>query len=142
MSSAMKSNDPQYEIWKPISSGGSAPHVECIVDGENGLIISLVFEKDDGHQLVFESMVAYRNINESYRDKTWIKWDKLKASSSFFTVSNSPWIDWLKTESNGVLDHIHLTHYCIFTDEDCVEIVTEFAPEVHLNLQTLSSDVC
>jgi len=130
MSSTMESNEQRYEIWKPISSIGSAPLVECILDGENGLIISLDFEKDDGHQLVFESTVAYRNINESYRDRTWMNWDKVKASGSFFTVRNSHWIDWLKTESNGVLDQVQLTHYCIFTEEDCVEIVTEFGPEV------------
>lgn len=80
-------------------------------------------------RLVFESPVAYRNINESYRLKTWAILD-MKALPSLLTVENSTWVQWLVEEAYGVIRAETLVHYAIYTPEDCVDVVTEFPPTV------------
>ena len=77
--------------------------------------------------LTFESPVAYRIINESYRLRTWNRLGE-GDRASLQRVDDSEWIAWLRQEAWGVLDGKLLHHYAIFTDEDCIEFVTEFAP--------------
>jgi hypothetical protein len=50
-------------------------------------------------------------------------------------VIHSKWIEWLVQESAGVLRGDSLMHFAIHSPEDCIDVVTEFSPEVRwLNL--------
>lgn len=48
--------------------------------------------------------------------------------STLLTVENSIWVPWLVKEACGALQEEKLTHYAIYTPEDCVDVVTEHHP--------------
>ena len=80
-------------------------------------------------RLHFESVIGYRNINESYRLRTWANHD-MSRTSPLLIVRNSTWVEWLVKEAGGVLDAAKVTHYAVYTSEDCIDIASEFAPVV------------
>lgn len=84
-------------------------------------------------RILFDSVIAYRNINESFRLRT-LEQIRGMELPPLVTVENSHWLAWLRHESGGVLDGVALVHYMIITPEDIIEIASEFPPRVeHLN---------
>ena len=81
-------------------------------------------------RLKFDSVVGYRNVTESYRHRTWSNMQTGVVLPTLRIVENSGWVDWLVDESSGLLRATDLTHYAIHSVEDCIDIVTEFEPEV------------
>ncbi|MEM9174141.1 MAG: hypothetical protein AAGC67_02830 [Myxococcota bacterium] len=61
--------------------------------------------------------------------RTW-QADDFSGRPSLLKVNNSSWIRWLRLEAAGMLEDEVLTHYAMFTLEDCIEVVSEFAPSV------------
>lgn len=120
----------RYRPWAPLEGLPDVLYCEALHDDYEHLRILLKGEAPHARTLriLFESAVAYRNINESYRARTWNHLGE--ALPPLTTVEHSPWIAWLIEESGGVLDEVELTHYAIFTPEDCIDVVSEFAPEV------------
>lgn len=124
-------SDQVYCKWVAHAGLNSAPVVERLIDDDSGINVWLRLRGVSRLLRVrFESVVAYRNINESYRLSTWSAMDGHGWGGNCITVENSRWIDWLREEAGGVLDSVALMHYCIFTDEDCIDVVTEFEPDV------------
>lgn len=119
-----------YERWSPLPDLPTKLNLAGFSHTDEGIEVRLQenFGKGPTFILIFESPVAYRNINESYRLRTWIRLGEEQRSSLQF-VRNSEWIAWLRQEAGGVLDGVSLQHYAIFTDEDCIEFVTEFPPK-------------
>lgn len=118
-----------FTVWMPLEGAVGGFNCVTLRDDDDGL--EIVLRPHSNHRevlrLLFESVVAYRNINESYRLRTWSR-AKLPLGSSLLRTTCSGWIQWLREESGGVLDDVALTHYAIFTDEDCIDVATEFAP--------------
>jgi len=120
-----------YQEWRPAEGVPGTLFVDGIHDDVEGLRFLLRGEDpaSPALRLRYEAVVAYRNINESFRSRTW----KTRATvglSSLMTVRNSLYVAWLIEESTGLLVAEQLTHYAIYTDEDCIDVVTEFPPEV------------
>jgi hypothetical protein len=80
-------------------------------------------------EILFDSIVSYWNIDESFRLRTWTESSGTR-NGSLFTVEPSAWLRWLRNESGGVLDDVDLVHYAILTNNDCIDIAAEFPPEV------------
>lgn len=120
-----------YETWIPLPDLASRLNLAGLSHTDEGVRLLLQHQVGEGRilPLLFESPVAYRNINESYRIRTWNRLGEAERSS-LQRVHHSEWVEWLRREAGGVLDAVTLHHYAIFTDEDCVEIVTEFPPRV------------
>jgi hypothetical protein len=120
-----------YRPWQPIEGIPDPVYCEALHDDYEYLRILLrgADPKSRMLRIRFESVVAYRNINESYRIRTW---SCLRGQTipPLLTVENSSWIAWLKEESGGVLEHERLIHYAIFTPEDCIDVVAALPPEV------------
>lgn len=125
-------SNQEYRAWNPIEG---IPHdlwVEAIHDDVEGLRF-LLRGKDPTSptlRLVFESVIGYRNINESFRIRTWASVSDIKSLPSLMTVENSKWLRWLVEEAGGVLRPELLIHYAIYTPEDCVDVITQFPPTV------------
>lgn len=125
-------NKPIYRRWEPV---GGLPHrlyIEAVHDDYEGLRFLLRDDDSSGPMLriTFESAVAYRNVNESYRSRTWAAIGDTKSLPSLLTVEHSKWVEWLVAEAGGVLAEDQLVHYALHTPEDCVDVVSEFAPMV------------
>ena len=121
----------EYIEWKPVENIPDRLYCEAIHDDAEGLRILLRGDDPTSPtlRLHFESVIGYRNINESYRLRTWGEVD-MANSSPLLTVENSVWLQWLIAEAGGVLEITDVTHYAVFTLEDCIDIASEFAPIV------------
>lgn len=119
-----------FKVWKPIDGTPPRLYLEAVHDDYEGLRFLLQGEGRSGPtlRLTFESPIGYRSINESYRSRTWGSISDMKSLSTLLIVANSEWVQWLVQEAGGVLRVEALTHYAIYTPEDCVDIVTEFPP--------------
>lgn len=125
-------HDIMTETYEPIDVGTSGfKGIECksLSDTHLGLKIVLVdVASERSVELTFEGFVGYRNINESYRLRTW-QMRKPYSTAGVFLVGNSLWLEWLRAEAGGVLDHVvNLRHYAIYTGEDCIDVASEFPP--------------
>ncbi len=79
-------------------------------------------------KVLFDPVVAYRNVDESYRTRTFD--NHRSREGALFIVQNSEWISWLHSESYGMYEGARFTHYAIFTLNDCIDVVSEFEPSV------------
>lgn len=121
----------RYVPWTPVRGVPERLHCEAIHDDVEGLRILLRGDDPSGPtlRLYFESVIGYRNVNESYRLKTWSELD-MAQNPPLLVVENSSWLAWLKSEAGEVVDWEKVVHYAIFTSEDCFDVATEFFPSV------------
>lgn len=121
-------------IWRPHEIMPNRVEIMAIRDENEGLTVVLASEHSRRPiaKLVFSSVVAYRNINESYRVRTWRTHDMTNVSS-LSIVEHSSWLRWLRDESAGVLEEFDLTHYAIYTSDDCLDVAAKEPPKVIVN---------
>ena len=128
----IKMDKQRFRAWHPIDGVPKRLYLEAIHDDYEGLRFLLRGEElaSPMLRLAFEPPIAFRNINESYRLKTWAGKATSGDQQSLLEVENSRWIEWLVEEAAGVLDSEELVHYAIYTAEDCIDVVTEIPPRV------------
>jgi hypothetical protein len=120
----------RYKIWSPLPGLPAELACKDLRDDDNGLRITLNSPDDSAKLLAidFLSVIAYRNVNESYRLRTWARTDIPR--SSLLVVEESSWISWLRQEATGMLDHESLVHYAIHTQDDCIDVASGRLPVV------------
>ncbi len=120
-----------YKKWLPIEGAPKKLYCEGIHDDYEGLRILLKGEEAQSSilRLSFDSVFAYRNIDEGYLLRTLNKMDN-PGESTFYIVENSTWIEWFNEESYGTLENSKITHYAIYTPNDCIDLLTEYEPKV------------
>ena len=123
----------KYNSWLLDGKEFDRVLIERIEDVDNILKIKFKSETDKNgkmFELIFDPYVAFRNMNESYRARTFAEKGGFK--TSFFIVENSSWVTWLHEESLGYYADDELIHYAIITGADCFDVISEFPPEVNL----------
>jgi hypothetical protein len=120
-----------FRQWQPWPDAPRRIEIVGSRDEMDGFSVTVRREQSPNAcaELRFHGVVAYRNINESYRLRTWHQND-MTGSSWFLIVEDSEWIAWLREESGGVLDDVTLTHYAVYTGDDCFDVIAREAPEV------------
>jgi hypothetical protein len=124
-----------YTRWFPDEREFGRVMIDRIEDIGNVLRITLKKEGSSDDNLIiltFDPYVACRNMNESYRARTFAEKGGFK--TSLFIVAKSSWVTWLHEESLGYYLDNELIHYSIITGADCLDIISEFPPEIK-NLQ-------
>ncbi len=123
----MKANT--YSNWQPISDIDCWVIIDKIEDSDEGLAIFINVNKSGKKfKIVFDPYVAYRNMDESYRTRTFSQHGAFE--SSFHQVANSTWLKWLHEESQGYYKGNSINHYAIITEADCIDILSEFEPYI------------
>lgn len=121
----------KYLKWNPLE--GIPSHLSCegIYDDYEGFRILLKGDETTAAMLriTFDAASAYRNIDEGDLLRT-ITAVKDTGKSSLYTVENSSWIEWFREESLGKHSKTRFIHYAIYTENDCIDVITEFEPEV------------
>lgn len=118
--------------WEPVAGLPLELYCDSISHDTSGLTITLMARVADARlRLVFESPYAYQNINETFRMRTWV--ENANRPGTLLTIKNSRWVKWLASESQGLLDEESITHYAIYTEEDCIDVISRFAPKAHLD---------
>ncbi len=127
-------NTNNFQCWQPNGLHFGEVMVERIVDDENNILSIEIKQSQEGNilkaKIIFDPYVAFRCMNESFRAKTFA--EKGGFSSSLFEVKNSTWLEWLHEESLGYYKDSEITHYAIITGADCIDILSEFPPEVQI----------
>lgn len=101
--------------------------IEC--DGRIEIILG--DKSGDVAKVEFDSYIAFRNIDESFRLRTWNDHTGFPGTyENLGVVENSKWCKWLVEESCGVLSFDTLTHYTIYTGMDCIDIVAQHCEPV------------
>ena len=121
-------NEQRFERWEPLSDIPARMYLEALHDDVEGVRMLLRGGDPGGRvlRLSFEP-IAYRNINESHRLGTWASLD-MGGMTSLMTLANSSWLRWLVEEAAGVIAAESLTHYAIYTPEDCIDVATSAVP--------------
>jgi len=124
-------NKEKYEKWEPIESLPNRMHCEAIHDDYEG--IRLLLKGDDKHapilRVMFESILAYRNIDESCFLRTF---ERIKDREIFplYKVRNSVFLAWLNEESYGSYEDQNIVHYAFFCQDEIIDILSQFEPTV------------
>jgi hypothetical protein len=119
----------KYSIWQPISDISGRVIIDEIEDSDGGLTIYIHLSKTNKRfKIVFDSCIAYRNMDESYRVRTFTEYGGF--DNSLNLVENSSWLEWFHCESQGFYQDEEITHYAIITDADCMDVLSEFSPKI------------
>lgn len=123
--------DQKIINWNPVDNLSRSVFVENIVDNYEGLRILLKGkgQNDKVLELFFSEKILYRNTNESYFLRT-IDNTGNDRSSPLAIVENSFLIKWLHEESYGVYKDEKISHYLIFSGNDCIDVLTCTPPQV------------
>jgi hypothetical protein len=122
-----------YQQWRPLPELTEHMIVEKLEDTDDGLAIFLEHPMpaplaQRTVKLLFDGYIAYRNMDESYRLRTWNATGGFQ--SSLHLVTNSDWLEWLHKESEGCYQDANIKHYAILTIADCIDVLSEFEPQV------------
>jgi hypothetical protein len=80
-------------------------------------------------RITFESYFAYRNLDEGDLLRTLPTILHLGESSPF-VVDNSEFMNWFNHESVGRYADMVMTHYAIYTSNDCIDMLADAEPLV------------
>ena len=126
----------EWARWEP------SPHLSIkydiieISDNIDNFYIELIADKNKKIRIVFEnSVVAYRNTEESFRSKLIDELsdrygDEFYGDWTFFKVSNSEYIQWILKESAGIAEGLPLIHYSIISLNSVLDIINMEDPKV------------
>jgi hypothetical protein len=120
-----------FKVWQPHEAIPRRVAVTSIRDENEGLCLTLAAEetREALVKLIFQDFVGYRNVNESFRTRTW-RSQEMASLSSLLIVERSLWLKWLCEESDGILDEAALTHFAIYSNDDCIDVAARAAPLV------------
>lgn len=119
-----------FTAWEPIKNIGSIILFEELTDDTNGLKITLKEhqKKDPLLKVYFKSPLFYRNTDESFLMRIWNE-QKLPGRL-FFVINNSSLIDSFHHMTYDIYLEWKIVHYGIYTNEDCIDVLSTIPPEV------------
>jgi hypothetical protein len=118
-----------YEPWLPFPDAAQLVSIEGVVDCGDVPFRVLIRQRHAPvvYRLQWDSRPhAYRNIDEGYRLQLWRRFTP--GTNPFWIVRHSNWLEEFRREAGGVCDDLALSHYAIYTDDDCLDILSTFPP--------------
>ncbi len=124
----------EYVQWRPVEYIPDSIRLEQLTDSASGLVVVLLDNFGRRLKINFGIASAYRNIMEEMRLSFWpIFHSKKQGTGSFWVVENS---EWLANFSKDDLCHHHgCAHYLIITDDDVIDVLTKYIPQVTVTEQ-------
>lgn len=114
-----------FKKWEIVGISGEM-YLQSLCDDKNGLVIILDNELIIC-KIIFDSYLAYKNEDESYRLSLWSSeiWKKSRVPEwNFYTVSESEYLEEIHRQSCGIYRDSNIIHYAIYTGMDCVDILS------------------
>jgi hypothetical protein len=119
-----------FERWWPFGDSVSKVILEGLSEvGDDKFSLQLRAPADTAALLVLSwsrRPYAYRNIDESYRLTLWQSF--ATHGHAFWVARDSLWLREFHGDSGGVCETINLVHYAIYTDDDCVDVISSAPP--------------
>ncbi len=118
-----------YEVWDIIPGRKVDATVEAVIDDWEGFRVLLRdYATNRMLRIQFESHIAYQNRDESDFLGEVSRSDGL-GNGCFYKVKNSEYL--LRFQADSFKD-INLTHYAIFTEMDCIDVLAAMEPTLTL----------
>lgn len=115
----------KFHKWE-VAGAEERMGLQSLCDDKNGLIIVMEGEFVTC-RIIFESYLAYKNEDESYKLSLWGSevWEKNPERLwNFFTVSESEYLEEIHNQSCNIYRDRDIFHYAIYTGMDCVDILS------------------
>lgn len=124
--------DYEYEQWNPVEDIPEKLHLYSLIDDREKICLELECENNSKPHLMltFTEPMLYRNIYKKYRLSTWKDTPGLE-ERTLFIIHKSETLPYLHHMNNNVYIDRDFVHYAIYTDHDCIDVISEHAPAVH-----------
>lgn len=107
------------------------PILRAVYWDSSGFSIDLIDEKSDHHEiLIFDNFLSYKVSHESYLLKVWGSLDEENTGHVFYQVKESEYIKQFNDLSLGIYGDLAITHYAVYTDDICVDILSSSSPRI------------
>jgi len=124
--------------WNPFNMPEGEYIVTCFIQNADG--VKIILDDDTNIIEIFFGGIPsiVRISDEGIRMRTWgevyLKYnDKSFFGGWFlFKVKNSKLSEWAEGESCGLYEAEQLTHYCIVTGLELIDILTDFEPTINI----------
>lgn len=122
-----------YRKWEPVPDLPIEMYVEALHDDYEGFRVLLKGRDERAGMLriAFYYALTYRNVDEG----DLISYDRQDEGGDlgrwgFFVVSTSDYLEWFLDVSHGLHDRDDITHYAIYTPNDCIDVLSKDPPKV------------
>ncbi len=119
--------------WEPLTGCFVNLHLENLHQNDEGLLVLHLYFKHDYEKefyIKFDYHLSHKHIYESY----FLYWsfvyeeESLKRGNTFI-VDNSDYLEWFHQTSQGICEGENLIHYGIYTENDCIDIISGAPPK-------------
>ncbi len=119
----------KFKRWTPINELQDDFYLEGLYDDYEGFRILLRGEEKQNKilKITFDPALSYRNTDEGDLLRTI---GKGLGDWSLFIVEGSEYLDWFNKESHDIYQSKNITHYAIYTQNDCIDILSAYHPKV------------
>ena len=128
----------KWSQWKPVPDLPGKMYTEKLIDGYNGLEITLKARDDSrGIKISFPYLViSYQSTEEGNRYKTLIFLEKkygtdFYAKWTLFEVQDSALIKWVQEES-CIGDDLQVKQFTLITVDEFIDIITLGDPDIEI----------
>jgi|ERR1700733_3048098 len=130
----------KWTRWEPIKNLSKHYYVKSISDTfSGGLKIKLIDDRDPEKKVLVSwpnSVDAYRKTYETFTLLTLSNIDKQYGENfkgwTFFKIENSEYLKWISEQSCKITDSFNLKHFCIYSTEEMVDVLSCVEPEVSI----------
>lgn len=117
--------------WHQLDGYPEQMYVKSLEDNSDGLKVFLHnITNTINISIVFPEVLSYRNTDESYLLKLWDSYEEGILKGSFFMYTDSDFISYFNEMTYGLHKELAIKHYAIFTDSDCIEVLSVKEPFV------------
>lgn len=129
----------EWTRWQPVQGLLEKYSIDSLLFSYDGLTIKL--SAQNGAQKIeicFDDTVdSFRSINKKFTSAIFKNLsdkygDNFYKDSNFFIIKNSPYLQWISRNSNGVSDQFPFVHFCILDSEKIIDILACYQPIVKI----------
>ena len=119
-------------LWKPLEINAKSTLVDAIHDDCEGFRIIINILKSGGDKILIKSKdtLAYKNTKQMFLHGLWNNIDKSLGGNIFYIMENSEYLKDFHLMSEGFYSNLEIKHYCIYTLDDCIDLLCTEAPSV------------
>jgi hypothetical protein len=130
----------KWTRWEPTGNLSTKYYVQSISDTFSaGFKIKLIDYHHPEKKVLIAwpgSVYAYRQTYESFTLLTLNdlieQYGKNFTDWTFFKIENSEYLKWISKQSYEITDSLNFTHFCIYSTEEMVDILSSIEPEVSI----------
>lgn len=122
----------QMTKWLPTDNILDIMFVEELHDDYEGFRILLQGEEKSSKilKLTFDDKLCYRNIDEGYSFNSRSISNNQDLGKTFYIIKNSSYIEYFHEITCNIYSDWDIVHYAIYTESDCIDILSCFEPKV------------